>query len=186
MPAYALQLLIALALAGLTFFVSYPLAVGGGRAVDALDAFLLVFALVNLRIAWSAANGAYGGRAPLWFVLAGLGTAALIATAISAPPGSRPCAQGGPCGVAGLIASAIASEGSVANVAAIQEDRVESGLVQGDVAALAQMGAAQRRAAGEHKHAHRDAHADKDGDDGRRGDGGAPLVDVETDPLRYR
>ena len=31
---------------------------------------------------------------------------ALIATAISAPPGSRPCAQGGPCGVAGLIASA--------------------------------------------------------------------------------
>lgn len=67
---------------------------------------------------------------------------ALIATAISAPPGSRPCAQGGPCGVPGLIASAIASEGSVANVAAIQENRVESGLVQGDVAALAQMGAA--------------------------------------------
>lgn len=44
--------------------------------------------------------------------------------------------------MAGLIASAIASEGSVANVAAIQENRVESGLVQGDVAALAQMGAA--------------------------------------------
>jgi len=40
--------------------------------VDALDAFLLVLALVNLRIAWSAANGANGGRAPAWFVVAGL------------------------------------------------------------------------------------------------------------------
>ena len=80
MPPYAPQLVVALALAGLTFFVSYPWIIGGGRSVDALDAFLLVFALVNLRLAWSAANTANGGRAPEWFVLLGLGTAVLIAT----------------------------------------------------------------------------------------------------------
>ncbi|WP_034386390.1 hypothetical protein [Deinococcus sp. YIM 77859] len=80
MPPYALQLGIALALAGLTWLVSYPWAIGGGRHVDALDAFLLVFALVNLRLAWTAANAANGGRAPAWFVLLGLGAAALIAT----------------------------------------------------------------------------------------------------------
>lgn len=78
MPPYALQLAIALALAGLTFLVGYPLSIGGGRVVDALDAFLLVFALVNLRVAWTAANAVGGGRAPAWFVLAGLLTAALI------------------------------------------------------------------------------------------------------------
>ena len=79
MPPYAPQLVVALALAGLTFFVSYPWNIGGGHSVDVLDAFLLVFALVNLRLAWSAANTAHGGRAPAWFALLGLGTAALIA-----------------------------------------------------------------------------------------------------------
>lgn len=82
MPASALQLLIALLLAGLTFVVSYPLTIGEGRSVDALDAALLVLALVNLRLAWAAANGAGGGRAPAWFVLVGLGTAALITWAM--------------------------------------------------------------------------------------------------------
>lgn len=78
MPSYVLQLVIALALSGLTFVVGYPLSIGAGRVVDALDAFLLVFALVNLRVAWTAANTANGGRAPVWFLLAGLLTAALI------------------------------------------------------------------------------------------------------------
>lgn len=82
MPSFLLQLLIALALVGLTFAVSYPLEVGSGRSVDALDAFLLVFALVNLRVSWGAANMANGGRAPAWFVLAGLLTAALITWAM--------------------------------------------------------------------------------------------------------
>ena len=82
MPPFLPQLLIALALAGLTLLVSYPLPVGGGRSVDALDAFLLVFALVNLRLSWAAANGAGGGRAPAWFVVLGLGTAALITWAM--------------------------------------------------------------------------------------------------------
>ena len=39
-----------------------------------------VFALVNLRLAWAAANAAHGGRAPAWFILLGLGAAALIAS----------------------------------------------------------------------------------------------------------
>lgn len=82
MPPYALQLVIALVLAGLTFVLSYPLEISSGRHVDALDAFLLVFALVNLRIAWSAANAAHGGRAPGWFVVVGLLTAALITYAM--------------------------------------------------------------------------------------------------------
>ncbi|WP_288480631.1 hypothetical protein [uncultured Deinococcus sp.] len=82
MPAYALQLLVALLLAGLTLAVSYPLALGGGRSVDALDAFLLVFALVNLRLAWTAANAVNGGRAPSWFVALGLLVAALITWAM--------------------------------------------------------------------------------------------------------
>lgn len=65
---------------------------------------------------------------------------ALIAEAISAPPGARPCAQGGPCGVPGLIASALATAGSVANVGLIQTGAVESGFVQGDITAMAQLG----------------------------------------------
>lgn len=82
MPSYALQLLIALALAGLTFAAHYPLEIGGGRHVDALDAFLLMFALVNLRTAWAAANAAHAGRAPAWFVVVGLLTAAGITWAM--------------------------------------------------------------------------------------------------------
>lgn len=81
-PPYLLQLLIALALVGLTFLVAYPLGVGSGRSVDALDAVLLVFALVNLRLGWAAANGMSGGRAPAWFVVLGLLTAALITWAM--------------------------------------------------------------------------------------------------------
>ncbi|GAA5502107.1 hypothetical protein Dxin01_01846 [Deinococcus xinjiangensis] len=82
MPAYALQLLVALLIAALTFWVGYPLALGGGRSVDALDAFLLMLALVNLRLSWQAANAAHGGRAPAWFVVAGLAVAALITYAM--------------------------------------------------------------------------------------------------------
>lgn len=82
MPPSLLQLLIALALVGLTLFVSYPLRLGGEGSVDALDAFLLVFALVNLRVGWGAANGGNGGRAPAWFVALGLVTAALITWAM--------------------------------------------------------------------------------------------------------
>ena len=40
----------------------------------------------------------------------------LIASAISNPPGSRDCDVGGSCGVPGLIAAAVSTQGSVQNV----------------------------------------------------------------------
>ena len=43
----------------------------------------------------------------------------VIANAISRPPGSRECGEGGSCGVEGLIASAVSSRGSVDNINAI-------------------------------------------------------------------
>lgn len=58
----------------------------------------------------------------------------LIASAISHPPGSRPCDVGGSCGVPGLIAVVQSTEGSVDNVRAIAEGRLESALSQADVA----------------------------------------------------
>jgi TRAP transporter TAXI family solute receptor len=64
----------------------------------------------------------------------------LIASAISSPPGSRPCDRGGSCGVPDLIAVAQSTEGSVYNVAAVSEGRLESGLSQADVAYWAYTG----------------------------------------------
>jgi len=58
---------------------------------------------------------------------------ALIANVISNPPGSRPCDKGGSCGVPGLVATAQSSEGSVANIEAIESGDVESGFCQSDV-----------------------------------------------------
>lgn len=58
----------------------------------------------------------------------------LIASAISNPPGSRPCDRGGSCGVPGMIAVAQSTEGSVANIEAIAAGGLESGLSQADVA----------------------------------------------------
>lgn len=64
----------------------------------------------------------------------------IIATAISNPPGGSPCAEGGACGVPGLLASAMASAGSVENVENVGKGAVESGFAQADVAFWAQTG----------------------------------------------
>jgi TRAP transporter TAXI family solute receptor len=64
----------------------------------------------------------------------------VIANAISNPPGSRPCDQGGSCGVPGLVATSVASNGSVANAAAIGAGAAQSGFVQSDVAYWAYTG----------------------------------------------
>jgi TRAP-type uncharacterized transport system substrate-binding protein len=48
----------------------------------------------------------------------------LIANAISNPPGSRTCADGGSCGVPNLIGTAVATDGSVSNVAGIAGGRM--------------------------------------------------------------
>jgi TRAP transporter TAXI family solute receptor len=70
-----------------------------------------------------------GATAGTYFPIAGL-----IANAISNPPGSRSCADGGSCGVPGLVATAVASNGSVANVAAIASGSMQSAFTQSDVA----------------------------------------------------
>src|SRR5215467_4278488 len=70
-----------------------------------------------------------GGTVGTYFPIGGL-----IANAISNPPGSRPCNDGGSCGVPGLVATSVASNGSVANAAAIGAGSAQSGFVQSDVA----------------------------------------------------
>lgn len=76
-----------------------------------------------------------GGTAGTYYPIGGL-----IANAISNPPGSRPCEEGGSCGVPGLIASALSANGSVANVNGIVGGTLESGFAQSDVATWAQTG----------------------------------------------
>ncbi|MBM3584426.1 MAG: TAXI family TRAP transporter solute-binding subunit [Alphaproteobacteria bacterium] len=70
-----------------------------------------------------------GGPQGTYFPIGGI-----IAGAISNPPGSRACDEGGSCGVPGLLATAQSSNGSVDNVNAIGEGRIESGFSQADVA----------------------------------------------------
>jgi hypothetical protein len=70
-----------------------------------------------------------GGTAGTYYPVGGL-----LANAISSPPGSRACNDGGSCGVPGLVASAVASNGSVANINAIAGGTMESGFTQSDVA----------------------------------------------------
>lgn len=77
--------------------------------------------LAFFRIATGGVNGTYY---PI---------GAIIGNAISNPAGSRPCGQGGSCGVPNLIAAAVSSNGSVANVEAIERGEIESGFAQADV-----------------------------------------------------
>lgn len=65
---------------------------------------------------------------------------ALIANAVSNPPGSRPCEEGGSCGVPGLVAVAVSTRGSVDNLRLISEGAIESALCQADIAFWAHTG----------------------------------------------
>lgn len=64
----------------------------------------------------------------------------LIANAISNPPGSLDCDLGGSCGVPGLIAGAVTSDGSVANVIGVSRGELDMALTQADVAYFAFFG----------------------------------------------
>ncbi|HLS18593.1 MAG TPA: TAXI family TRAP transporter solute-binding subunit [Paracoccaceae bacterium] len=93
------------------------------------------------------AGGATLAQSPQFFRIGTGGTAGtyypiggMIANAISAAPGSRPCEEGGSCGVPGLIATAVSANGSVANVNAVAGGTLESGFSQSDVATWAQTG----------------------------------------------
>ena len=76
-----------------------------------------------------------GGTAGTYYPIGGM-----IANAISNPPGSRACNEGGSCGVPGLVATAVASNGSVANINGITSGQMESGFTQSDVAYWAYTG----------------------------------------------
>ncbi len=76
-----------------------------------------------------------GGTAGTYYPIGGL-----LATAISNPPGSRACNEGGSCGAPGVVATAVASNGSVANINGIQSGQLESGFTQSDVAYWAYTG----------------------------------------------
>jgi TRAP transporter TAXI family solute receptor len=70
-----------------------------------------------------------GSTSGNYFLIGGI-----IASAISNPPGSRPCDAGGSCGVPGLIAVAQTTQGSVENIDLLASQSLESALCQSDVA----------------------------------------------------
>ncbi|WP_349365850.1 MAG: TAXI family TRAP transporter solute-binding subunit [Nitratireductor rhodophyticola] len=105
------------------------------------------FAIIGAVLCGLAASGVALAQQPQFFRIGTGGTAGtyypiggLIANAISNPPGSRACDEGGSCGVPGLIATALSANGSVANVNAIAGGSLESGFSQSDVATWAHSG----------------------------------------------
>lgn len=93
----------------------------GKLATSALACLMLSTAaqaqeMTFFRIGTGSAGGTY-------FPIGGL-----IANAISNPPGSRPCDEGGSCGVPGLVAVAQSTNASAHNVTAIQAGQMEAGL----------------------------------------------------------
>lgn len=84
------------------------------------------------RIAFQIATGSSSGT---YFPIG-----QMLASLISHPAGVARCEEEGRCGPMGLIAAARASEGSIANVRAVNEGRVTSGLAQADIAAAAAAG----------------------------------------------
>ncbi len=59
----------------------------------------------------------------------------LIASAISSPPGALACDQGGTCGVENLVAIAISTNASVANMNAVNSGQLDAGLAGAQVVA---------------------------------------------------
>ncbi|MBL8643636.1 MAG: TAXI family TRAP transporter solute-binding subunit [Rhodospirillaceae bacterium] len=64
----------------------------------------------------------------------------LVGNAISNPPGSRDCDKGGNCGVPGLIANALSTEGTWSNLQALMRGDIDIALAQSDVAYWAYAG----------------------------------------------
>jgi len=80
------------------------------------------------RIGTAATSGTY-------FQIGGV-----LASAISKPPGTRDCEHGGSCGVAGLVAVAQATQGSIENLLMVGAGQIESGFAQSDLALAAYTG----------------------------------------------
>jgi TRAP transporter TAXI family solute receptor len=108
-----------------------------------MAASLLFVAALCIATACLAANGSE----PHFFRI---GTAAtggsffeiggVVAGAISSPQGGPPCGHGGSCGVLGLVAVAQATPGSIENLRMINNDQIESGFAQADLAGWAYYG----------------------------------------------
>ncbi|MCU0838844.1 MAG: TAXI family TRAP transporter solute-binding subunit [Rhodospirillales bacterium] len=96
---------------------------------------LLVLAMVGLPAVGHASDGprfiriGTGGIGGTYFPVGGL-----IANAISSPPGGVSCELGGSCGVAGVIATAVSTQGSVENADLVSRRRLDMGLCQADIA----------------------------------------------------
>src|SRR6266705_2860836 len=73
---------------------------------------------------------------------------AMLAQLLSHPPGVERCEAANVCGPSGLIVSTRASQGSVANLLAVNSGMVTSGIAQADVVALAVAGQGPFRKAG--------------------------------------
>lgn len=114
------------------------------RGLRRLKGFALASATIGLVVAVFAHSLAQeikvirigtGSTGATYFPVGGL-----IANAISNPPGSLDCDLGGSCGVPGLIASAVTTEGSVANVIGVAGGQLDMALSQADVAYFAYFG----------------------------------------------
>lgn len=120
-----------------------------------MGALSLGFAL-SLLLALSLPGSA--GAQDTRFFRIGTGSAAgtyfpigsIIAGAISSPPGSRSCEEGGSCGVPGMIAVAQTTNGSVQNIQLIASKQAESGFSQADVAYWAFYGEGMFAKSGRH------------------------------------
>ena len=115
----------------------------GGRHRSLPSALRLPAAIRGLLLAFALLIAAQpAGSQDITFFRIGAGSAdstyfaigGLLANAISNPPGSRACEDGGSCGVPGLIAVAQSTDGAVYNVEAIGRGELESGLAQADIA----------------------------------------------------
>lgn len=106
--------------------------------------FLVALALAAL----ATLGGAQAVAQDIKFIRIGTGgtggtyfpVGALIANVISNPPGSMRCDIGGSCGVPGLIAAVVSTQGSVDNIKALMAGRLDLALAQANLAALARRG----------------------------------------------
>ena len=69
----------------------------------------------------------------------------VLASAISSPPGARPCDKGGSCGVPGLVAVVQTTKGFNENVQAVAQGLAETALVEADVVYWAYHGSGEFR-----------------------------------------
>lgn len=116
------QLCAVLALMLMTLTVTTPGAYADGNAATQ-DHGLVFFRIGN------------GSTAGTYYPIGGA-----LASAISNPPGGQGCEKGGACGVPGVLAAAMASAGSVANIEAMASGKLESAFAQADIAFWAQTG----------------------------------------------